>query len=181
MCASSVLYTTFTATSTPASRWAGYQIIQGVGAGLGMQMSSLSVQLELRDRPELVPVGIALVMFAQYLGATVLQVVAGAVFNSALTARLEALGLTGLQMAALLGAGMKGMRGAAEEHVPLLLDGILEAYNAAITRVFVSLARRSRLLLLEHERLMTDSERYSSSPLAVLRQAFCWRLASSGP
>ena len=137
MCTSSVLYTTFTAFSTPASHWIGYQVIQGFGAGFGMQMASLSVQLELKDSPELVPIGIALVMFLQYLGATVLQVIAGAVFNSELSSQLGGVGLTSSQMTALLGAGIRGMREVAAKHFPELLDPILEAYSTAITRVFV--------------------------------------------
>ncbi|KAK0630405.1 hypothetical protein B0T17DRAFT_506876 [Bombardia bombarda] len=75
------LYTQFTAFSAPSSHWIGFQIIQGFGAGFGMQMSSLTVQLELKDTPQLVPVGMALVMLLQYLGTTILQVIAGAVFN----------------------------------------------------------------------------------------------------
>ncbi|KAK4149187.1 major facilitator superfamily domain-containing protein [Chaetomidium leptoderma] len=98
-------------------------VIQGFGAGFGMQMSSLSVQLELKDNPELVPVGIALVMFLQYLGATVLQIIAGAVFNSELSSQLG-------------NAGIRGMREVAAKDFPELLDPILEAYSGAITRVF---------------------------------------------
>jgi hypothetical protein len=139
MCTSSALYTNFTAFSTPASHWIGYQVIQGIGAGFGMQMSSLCVQLELKDEPSLVPVGIALVMFMQYLGATVLQVIAGAVFNSQLISQLDRIGLTTPQKAALLGSGLKGVRAVADKRFPELLNPILEAYNAAITRVFVRL------------------------------------------
>lgn len=137
MCTSSALYTTFTPFSTPASHWIGYQVIQGIGSGLGMQMSSLSVQLELKDTPELVPIGIGLVMFVQYLGATVLQIIAGSVFNSELISQLSGIGLNTQQISMLLGVGIKGVRGMAGEYFPQLLDQILEGYNAAITRVFV--------------------------------------------
>lgn len=137
MCTSNVLYTTFTTFSTPTSHWIGYQVIQGFGAGFGMQMSSLCVQLELKDNPELVPVGIALVMFTQYLGGTVLQVIAGAVFNSQLSTQLGRLRLTSAEMAALHGAGIRGVRGKASMFSLEMLKGILDAYNAAITRVFV--------------------------------------------
>ncbi|KAK3376326.1 MFS transporter [Lasiosphaeria ovina] len=136
MCTSSVLYTTFTVSSTPASHWIGYQVIQGFATGFGMQMSSLCVQLELKDSPELVPVGIALVMFVQYLGATVVQVIAGTVFNSELSSQLGRIALTPSQRSALLGVGIKGIREVTEKRFPLLLDSVLEAYNTAITRVF---------------------------------------------
>lgn len=138
MCTSSVLYTTFTVSSTPASHWIGYQVVQGFGTGFGMQMSSLCVQLELKDSPELVPIGIALVMFVQYLGATVIQVIAGTVFNSKLSSELSSVGLTPHQRGLLLEAGIKGVREVAETSFPQLLGPVLEAYNTAITRVFVS-------------------------------------------
>ena len=103
-----------------------------------MQMSSLRVQLELKDSPSLVPVGIALVMFIQYLGATVIQIIAGTVFNTVLTAELQNLNLTASQKSALLDAGIKGIRIVAERRFPERLGEVLEAYNTAITRVFVS-------------------------------------------
>ncbi|KAH8651291.1 MFS transporter [Xylariales sp. PMI_506] len=136
MCTSSVLYTTLTVSSTPASRWIGYQIIQGFGTGFGMQMSSLSVQLELKDKPKLVPIGIALVMFVQYLGATVIQLIAGIVFNRQLSSQLSKVDLTPKQTSLLLAAGIKKIREVAETFPPPLMDPILEAYNAAVTRVF---------------------------------------------
>lgn len=138
MMTSSVLFTTFTVSSTPASQWIGYQVIQGIGTGWGMQMSSLRVQLDLKDSPVLVPVGMALVMFVQQLGATVIQVVAGTVFNSQLSSRLGGFGLSPSQIRLLLGAGTTGIRKVAEKDFAELMDPILEAYNAAITRVFVS-------------------------------------------
>ncbi|KAL2106344.1 hypothetical protein VUR80DRAFT_6873 [Thermomyces stellatus] len=136
MMTSSVLFTTFTVSSTPASQWIGYQVIQGIGTGWGMQMSSLRVQLDLKDSPVLVPVGMALVMFVQQLGATVIQVVAGTVFNSQLSSRLGGFGLSPSQIRLLLGAGTTGIRKVAEKDFAELMDPILEAYNAAITRVF---------------------------------------------
>lgn len=103
-----------------------------------MQMSSLSVQLELKDKKDLVPIGIALVMFTQYLGATVIQLIAGTVFNRELSSQLGRIDLTPEQKSLLLGAGIRGIREVAEKFPPRLLDPVLKAYNAAITRVFVS-------------------------------------------
>ncbi|KAL2131114.1 hypothetical protein VTI74DRAFT_5548 [Chaetomium olivicolor] len=139
MCTSSVLYTTFTP-ATPAREWIGYQIVQGVGAGLGMQMASLAVQLEMRrsGEEELVPVGIAMVMFVQYLGATVVQVVAGTVLNTGLMGRLGpgGVGLTEGQVGLLLNAGIRDVRGVVQREFPGLVEVIVQAYNEAITRVF---------------------------------------------
>ncbi|KAK8040107.1 hypothetical protein PG993_008518 [Apiospora rasikravindrae] len=103
MCTSNVLYTQSDAFSTPVSHWIGYQVIQGIGAGFGMQMTLLSVQLKLKDNPDLVPVGIAFVMFLQYLGSTFTQVAAGTLFNNELQAGLvEHAGLNPSQAAMLL-------------------------------------------------------------------------------
>lgn len=76
-----------------------------------MQMSSLAVQLELKDSPDLLPIGIALVRFLQYLGASVVQVVGGAVFNGGLRQQLVSeAGLTAEQMLLILEAGTGGVR-----------------------------------------------------------------------
>ena len=103
-----------------------------------MQMSSLAVQLELKDSQDLLPVGIALVTFMQYLGSSVLQVIAGAIFNSELKSQLTSTaGLSPAQMEVLLGAGTSNVWEWATQNVPQRLRPIIEAYNSAITRVFV--------------------------------------------
>ncbi len=138
--ASSVLFTRFTAFSTPPAHWIGFQVIQGFGNGLGLQLSSLAVQLELKNEPDVVPVGIALVMFLQYLGATVAQVIAGTIFNEELKNQLvNHAGLTTTQVGLLVAVGITNIRKTAEQAFPSLLDIVLEAFNAAITKVFVSL------------------------------------------
>lgn len=140
MCTANALYTQFTAFSTPASHWIGFQIIQGIGAGFGMQMSSLAVQLELMDSPQLLPVGIALVTFTQSLGSTVLQVVAGTIFNNGLAYQLTVhAGLTAEKSRLLLGGEITRVREITDQNFPSLRRPILESYNSAITKVFVCL------------------------------------------
>jgi hypothetical protein len=115
--------------------------MQGIGGGFGMQMSSLAVQLELMDRPDLVPVGIALVTFTQYLGSSVLQVIAGTIFDNNLVQQLMwHAGLTAEQTSLLLGGEIRKVREITEQNFPELLDPILESYNSAITTVFVCLS-----------------------------------------
>jgi hypothetical protein len=138
MCTSSALYTQFTAFSTPESHWFGFQVIQGIGGGFGMQMSSLAVQLELMDSPDLVPVGIALVTFTQNLGSTVLQVIAGIIFQNHLVQQLQShAGLSADQRSILLEGEIRNIREITKQNFPQLLDPILESYNSAITIVFV--------------------------------------------
>lgn len=110
-----------------------------MGSGLGMQMSSLAVQLELRNCPDLVPIGISLVIFVQYLGSTFFQVIAGTIFSSQLKKQLIShAGLTTSQMSLLLDGGNRSVREITSQNFPTLLRPILEAYNSAITKVFVS-------------------------------------------
>jgi hypothetical protein len=136
---SSVLFTRFTAFDTPSSHWIGFQVIQGVGNGFGLQQSSLAVQLDLKDSPDVVPVGIALVMFLQYLGATIAQVIAGTIFNAELRHQLEqSAGLTRPQVALLVSGGITNVRKIVDKAFPQLMNAVLEAFNAAITKVFVS-------------------------------------------
>ncbi|OQD83868.1 hypothetical protein PENANT_c015G03846 [Penicillium antarcticum] len=84
ICTATALYTQFTAFNTPSSHWIGFQVIQGLGVGMAQQMPSLIVQLEVHDKPDLLPVGVSLNLFFQYLGATVTQVLGGIVFRSVL-------------------------------------------------------------------------------------------------
>lgn len=66
MAAGAGLLTTLSA-STPSSAWIGYQALYGLGMGLSFQAPNLAAQTVLPARD--VPVGTALVFFAQLLGA----------------------------------------------------------------------------------------------------------------
>ncbi|KAI2618827.1 putative MFS transporter [Hypoxylon sp. NC1633] len=136
MCIAGGLYTQLTAFTTPTSRWIGFQIIQGFGVGFCMQMPSLIIQLALKDAPHLVPIGISLAMFVQYLGVTVVQVIGGTIFNTFLSQALAQAGLTPLQRQLLLQGGTKDVRNITMQNFPDLFVPVLESYNYAITRTF---------------------------------------------
>ncbi|PQE10900.1 MFS multidrug transporter protein [Rutstroemia sp. NJR-2017a WRK4] len=51
-----------------AGKWAGYQIIGGIGRGLSIQMPLIAIQNNLT--PDLIPIGTTLLMFCQYFGGT---------------------------------------------------------------------------------------------------------------
>lgn len=138
MCFANVLFTRFQP-NTPSSQWIGYQVLLGIGGGFGMQMPSLAVQLELAETPELVPIGIALNMLSQFLGATVTQVVAGTIFNNEIRHQLvDTVGLSEEQVGLFLVGGIKDAHDTAERYFPELLSPIIEAYNIAITSAFAS-------------------------------------------
>ncbi|KAI6085989.1 putative MFS transporter [Hypoxylon rubiginosum] len=136
MCTAAALYTQFTAFDTPSSHWIGFQVINGLGVGMAQQMPSLTVQLALKDREDLLPIGVALNLFAQYLGATFTQVIGGVVFRSILSQQLVEAGLSASQIAMLSAAGTANVRATTEQYIPNLLRPVLEAYNTAITSTF---------------------------------------------
>ncbi|GKT90327.1 MFS transporter [Colletotrichum tofieldiae] len=108
MCTAAALYSQFTVSNTPSSQWIGYQVIQGLGVGFSMQMPSLMVQLALKDRADLLPIGVSLNIFAQFLGATVAQL--------------------------LYQSGIANVRSVVDQYFPLLFNPIMEAYNSAIAQ-----------------------------------------------
>ncbi|KAI9925938.1 hypothetical protein MW887_005744 [Aspergillus wentii] len=136
ICIAAGMYTRFTV-STPASHWIGFQVLYGLGIGPGMQMPSLAVQLALKDWPKLVPIGVSLLLFAQYLGATVFQVIGGTIFNLYLKRRLTDIGLSTEQVSLLLTSGTSQVRQTAAKYFPDLLEPVLEALNYAVTRTFL--------------------------------------------
>ncbi|KAI1319742.1 major facilitator superfamily domain-containing protein [Xylariaceae sp. FL0255] len=75
------LITTFQI-GTPLGRWFGYQVISGLGTGVGFQISVLIVQNSVSQ--ELVPQGTACVQFFQSLGGALFIAVAQTVFQNGL-------------------------------------------------------------------------------------------------
>ncbi|KAI1381779.1 putative MFS transporter [Hypoxylon crocopeplum] len=136
MCIAGGLYTHLTAFDTPTSQWIGFQIIQGFGVGFCMQIPSLIIQLALKDQPNLVPIGISLAIFVQYLGVSVIQVIGGTIFNTFLNQELTQVGLSPSQKRLLLQGGTRNVRNVTMEYFPELFVPVLNSYNYAITRTF---------------------------------------------
>ena len=57
------------AVHTSRAKWIGYQVVYGLGLGLGMQMPSMAAQTVLNRHD--VPIGASLMFFAQWLGGAV--------------------------------------------------------------------------------------------------------------
>ena len=146
MCIAAGLYTTFTAFDTLSGAWIGFQVLQGLGVGLTMQVTTLILQQDLEGSP-LLPVGVSLGLFAQYLGATVSQVIAGSIFNTSLRGALGDTGLSQAQIRLLLQAGTGHVRETTQQYFPDLFVLVLDAYNYAITRVYVRFPLLLPLLL----------------------------------
>ncbi|MCJ1399120.1 hypothetical protein MMC11_002322 [Xylographa trunciseda] len=123
------LLTTFTV-STPEPLWIGYQVVFGFGVGLGQQQAGLAAQTVLADKD--VPTGVAIKFFGQALGSAVFVSVAQNVLSNRLIAGLA--GIPGFDAQQVVNMGATELRGIVP---PQLLGVVLEAYNAALMRVFV--------------------------------------------
>ncbi|GKZ83875.1 hypothetical protein AnigIFM56816_008971 [Aspergillus niger] len=112
-----------------AGHWIGYQIIFGVGAGLGMQQPMMVVQAALKIAD--VPSATAIVAFTQTLGGALFVSVAQNVFQNELRKNLSQ--ISGVDPASVMQAGATMLR-----HVVSAdqLPAVLEAYNGAVTTTF---------------------------------------------
>ncbi|OPB45969.1 hypothetical protein A0O28_0060890 [Trichoderma guizhouense] len=116
--------------STPVGKWVGYQLIAGLGRGLGLQMSLLAVQTALDQ--SLVPVATSLVIFVQTLGTAVFLAVSNTLFDQSLVSELS-VNAPNVDPAQVIAAGATGFRGhVSVEDIP----GILLSYSNSIDRVF---------------------------------------------
>ncbi|KAI2635326.1 MFS general substrate transporter [Xylaria nigripes] len=75
-----------------SSHWIGYQVVAGFGLGLGMQASSLAAQAVL-PMPD-VPIGIAIMFFAQQLGGGIFTSVGQNLLSTYLVSHLRVPGLS---------------------------------------------------------------------------------------
>lgn len=111
-------------------QWIGYQIILGIGAGFGFQqcINALQTVLPLQD----IPIGIAIITFAQSLSGAMFISIAQTVFQNRLVASVNA-NAPGLSPDALIKAGAAHL----SHRVPKeILPSVLKAYNTAVTQTF---------------------------------------------
>lgn len=118
-------------TSTNHSMWIGYQAIYGLGIGFGMQQPLIAAQtvLPLDD----VPVGTTIIIFVQTLGGALFISVAQNIFTNRLIKNLIA-DVPSVDPSIVLHSGATNLREAVQDAASL--DGVLRAYNSAITQTF---------------------------------------------
>ncbi|KAH6660659.1 putative efflux pump [Truncatella angustata] len=117
--------------STASGAWIGYQIIFGIGVGLGMQQPMMAVQtaLDIKD----IPTGSSVVVFLQTLGGALFVSVAQSVFTNQLVASLQE-NVPTLDPKVILVTGATNL----QNTVPAeLLSGVVAAYSTALTKSFV--------------------------------------------
>jgi hypothetical protein len=120
---------------TQSSKWIGYQVIAGIGIGVGLQQSLIAVQaaLTLDD----VPTATAIVVFGQTFGAALALSAVTNVFNNRLVANLvnavpEIPGISQL----VLNAGATEVANVISKAHPEALARVLSAYNDAVVHLF---------------------------------------------
>lgn len=123
------LMTTFTV-NTGHPMWIGYQFLFGAGVGLGMQQPLIAVQAVLPAAD--VPIGTAIIMFAQTLAGALSVSIGQNVFENKLLQGLHA-SVPDLDPAIVISAGATNL----VKLVPAAdLDKVLVAYNDTLTQVF---------------------------------------------
>jgi hypothetical protein len=116
---------------TPTGSWIGYQILFGLGTGLGMQQGTMAAQTVLPRKD--VPTGISLMFFVQQIGGAIFVSVGQSVFNSSLIRGLVGL-VQDLDPAAVVHTGATDIRKLVP---PADLGQVLVVYNDALRCVFL--------------------------------------------
>ncbi|KAJ7617190.1 major facilitator superfamily domain-containing protein [Roridomyces roridus] len=111
------------------TKWIPFEIIAGLGVGVGLQQPQLAAQtvLELKD----VPVGTAIAIWTQTIGAAIFVSIAQNVFTNKLKSGLGT--IPGVDPNAVLGAGATSLQSVIPAE---LLGRILIVYNKAIVSTF---------------------------------------------
>ena len=111
--------------------WIGFQVLYGLGLGLGMQQAQLAAQTVLKRVD--VPTGMALIVFMQTLGGAVFISVGQNVLASHLVSGLSGL-VGGLDPAVIVNTGATDLRGLVPAEQ---LPAVLEVYSEALRQVFL--------------------------------------------
>ncbi|KAI1323785.1 putative MFS aflatoxin efflux pump [Xylariaceae sp. FL0255] len=122
------LLTTFQV-DTQIAKWVGYQVLYGLGLGMGIQVPNVAAQtvLPIDD----VPTGASLMLFSQLLGGTIFTSVGQSVFNQGLVSRLSK--IPGINTT---GIDSSGATTVISNNSPDLKAAIIVAYNDALRGTF---------------------------------------------
>lgn len=127
------LITTFNL-STPMAQWFGFQVVCGLGVGVGFQAGVLIVQNVVTQ--ELIPQGTACVQFFQQLGGAVFIAVAQTLFQNGVIQGVEA-DAPGLNPAVILNTGANLVpQTLASMGLAGLTDKVLAAYMSGLRSTF---------------------------------------------
>lgn len=122
--------------TTPLARWIGYQVLVGAGMGMGTQQPITAVQAALPAAD--IPIGTAIMMFAQTMGGSIFVSVGQTVFQNQLRRNiLRAIPDEGRQIAPLVsGLGATEIQDVVSRKFPKDLAKTLSAYNDSLTETW---------------------------------------------
>ncbi|GAB1317454.1 hypothetical protein MFIFM68171_07664 [Madurella fahalii] len=128
---------------TGSAAWIGYQIIVGVGIGIGFQQPLIAVQtvLDIDD----VPTGASVIVFCQTLGGALFVAVSQNVFANKLVEYVGAYVPEIPDPSFILGLGATGVQEAVD---PAFLPGVTLAFNDALTQTFIVFTALSAVSIL---------------------------------
>lgn len=115
---------------TSTGEWIGYQLIAGVGRGIGIQIPMVAVQNTMT--PQEIPVAMSMLTFSQTLGGALFLSIGATVLTNSLQSGLEN-DVEGIDVQAVLNAGANGIRDAVPS---AMLTGVVEVYASSIDNVF---------------------------------------------
>ncbi|CCG83893.1 protein of unknown function [Taphrina deformans PYCC 5710] len=116
--------------NSPIGIWFSYQVIMGLGAGGSFQIPIIAVQtvLDLED----VPVGTALISFAQSLGGAVFIAVAQSLFSNTLVKGLHSRIEDPSVVQTVVSSGATGFRNVVEaSYLPVIYDAYIHSLTAS--------------------------------------------------
>lgn len=117
--------------SSSQAEWVGFQFLSGFGLGIGMQTGGLAVQTVL-PMPD-VPLGVALVFFAQQLGGAISTTVGQTILSNLLTDQLKDIPGVDPKLVSESGATELVNIVPAED-----IGRVITAYDYALTKVFLA-------------------------------------------
>ncbi|KAH8432991.1 MDR family MFS transporter [Aspergillus melleus] len=134
------LITTFTS-STGHSAWIGYQVLYGLGLGVGMQQPSMAAQTVLQWKD--VSIGVSIMFFMQSLGGSIFNCISQALFTNYIRAHLAA--IPGLDAEKVLATGAAEL----SKVIPAdRLPQVVYIYNEGLRRAFIVVLAVSCLTIL---------------------------------
>ncbi|KAI0396412.1 major facilitator superfamily domain-containing protein [Xylariaceae sp. FL0594] len=119
---------------SPKGEWIGFQVIGGIGSGVGLQVAVNAIQAVTTGKE--LSSGMAFMVFAQSLGPAVALSLYNVIFDATLRMRL-AEGALNIDVQAILNAGATGFHSVVQ---PGDLKFVLKAYADSIDRVFYLVA-----------------------------------------
>ncbi|KAL6168972.1 hypothetical protein ACJQWK_05332 [Exserohilum turcicum] len=116
---------------SPAGQWIGYQILAGIGAGAGVQIPFIAVQVVTNEKD--MPSANACVMFFNSLGGALSISIAQNIFVNSLTKEIPKYA-PGIDARVVAHAGATNLRNVVPKE---LLPGVLHGYNNSIVTAFI--------------------------------------------